>query len=175
MQNGRIILLNGTSSAGKSTLAKALQAALPPFCYYASDQLADAGFRTPIRSRADTPGLPTERDRFFDGFHRSIPAFAAAGNDMVIEHIVEEPSWATQLQHLLAPFDVFWVGVHAPLAELERRERERGNRTVGEASYHLKTHTYCQYDLEVDTTEAQEANVNTIINAWNSRPGGPAG
>ncbi len=43
---GRIVLLNGTSSAGKTTLATALRPALgPEFCYYASDQLADAGFR----------------------------------------------------------------------------------------------------------------------------------
>ena len=43
--NGRIILLNGTSSAGKTTLARTLRTKLPPdFCYYASDQLADASF-----------------------------------------------------------------------------------------------------------------------------------
>ncbi len=46
-EGGGIILLNGTSSAGKTTLARALQPGLgEPFCYYASDQLADAGFRS---------------------------------------------------------------------------------------------------------------------------------
>ena len=51
-RNGRIILLNGTSSAGKSTLARALRPKLEPqFCFYASDQLADADFR-PIQSEA---------------------------------------------------------------------------------------------------------------------------
>ena len=44
--NGRIVMLNGTLSSGKTTLAQALRAKLPPsFCYYASDQLADARFR----------------------------------------------------------------------------------------------------------------------------------
>lgn len=165
MQPGRIIILNGTSSAGKSTLAKALRTAIgEPFCYYASDQLADAGFR------ADKRLAPRdERARFFDGFHRSIGAFAEAGNDLLIEHIVEEAAWWSQLQTILRPFDVFWVGVHAPLAEIERRERERGNRSIGEAAYHLKTHDYCSYDVEVDTTLPQEEVLSTILEGWRNR------
>ncbi len=164
MPAGRIIILNGTSSAGKSTLAKALRERLPePFCHYASDQLADAGFRT-IRRR--THG---ERARFFDGFHRSIVGFAEAGNDLLVEHIVEEQVWAEQLQALLAPFDTFWVGVHAPIAELERRERERGDRSIGEAQFHLKTHGYCRYDVEIDTTRPLDEVIAAIETAWRGR------
>lgn len=170
MRNGRIILLNGTSSAGKSTLAKALRAALTePFCYYASDQLADGGFRT-IKQKTPHAGLSNERARFFDGFHRSIVSFAEAGNDIVVEHIVEEAGWAQQLRALFAHLDTFWVGVHAPLAEMERRERERGDRTIGEARYHLKTHDYCRYDIEVDTTEPLHSLVSSIIETWRARP-----
>ena len=172
MSNGRIILLNGTSSAGKTTLAKALRAALPePFCYYALDQLADAGFRT-IKHVARHVGKPNERARFFDGFHRSIAAFADAGNDLIVEHIVEEQSWADQLQALLAHLDTFWIGVHAPAAELERREKVRGDRSVGEAVFHLKTHGYCRYDIEVDTTEPADIVAAAIVDAWRRRPGG---
>jgi len=165
MRPGRIIILNGTSSAGKSTLAKALRISLrEPFCYYASDQLADAGFR------ADKRFAPSdERARFFDGFHQSIGAFAAAGNDLLVEHIVEDASWWSQLQNILQPFDVFWVGVHAPSPEIERRERERGNRYVGEAAFHLKTHAYCAYDVEVDTSLPQEDVVSNVLKAWRKR------
>lgn len=170
MKNGRVIFLNGTSSSGKSTIAKALRAALPePFCYYASDQLADSGFRT-IKQKVQDAGLQDERTRFFDGFHRSIVSFAQAGNDIIVEHIVEELSWAQQLRELFAPLDVFWGGVHAPFDEIERRERERGDRTIGEARYHLKTHDYCQYDIEVNTTEPHESVVASIIEAWRTRP-----
>ena len=167
MTPGRIIFLNGTSSAGKSTLARALRDQLDePFCYYASDQLADEGFRPP------SPGQRAEgRERFFEGFHRSIPAFAAAGNDLIIEHIVEQPSWADLLATLTAGLDVFWVGVHAPLAVLEQRERDRGNRQPGEAAYHLKTHQYCRYDFEVDTTTGPiDAIARDIATAWRQRP-----
>ena len=162
---GRIALLNGTSSAGKSTLAKALRIRLEPqFHYYASDQLADTGFR-PL----DKDVRFRRRESFFEGFHRSIPAFAEAGLDLLVEHIVERQSWADDLKALLSPFDVFWVGVHAPVAEIERRERLRGDRQIGEGVYHLKTHSFCRYDVEVDTTEPLERNVEIILTAWRSR------
>ena len=163
---GRIILLNGTSSSGKSTLAQALRLKLEPqFHFYASDQLADEGFR-PL----DKEARLAWRQTFFDGFHRSIPAFASVGLDLLIEHIVEEKDWANQLQALLSPFDVFWVGVHAPVAEIERRERMRVNRQQGEGLYHLKTHQFCTYNVEVDTTKPTLENVTTIVNSWKSRP-----
>ena len=163
---GRIIFLNGTSSAGKSTLAKALRLRLEPqFHYYASDQLVEAAFR-PLDKDV---GYRCRR-AFFDGFHRSIPAFASVGIDLLVEHIVEEQTWADDLKTLLAPFDVFWVGVHASLAELERRERLRGNRQIGEALYRLQTHSFCRYDVEVDTTtQALDQNVDEIVRAWKGR------
>ncbi len=163
---GRIILLNGTSSAGKSTLAKALRLKLEPqFHYYASDQLAEAGFR-PL----DKDVGYRWRQEFFDGFHRSIPAFASVGIDLLIEHIVEEQSWADDLKSILAPLDVFWVGVHAPRAELKRREHLRGDRQIGEALYHLKTHSFCSYNIEIDSTQPVGDNVTTIVDAWKGRP-----
>ncbi len=162
---GRIILLNGTSSAGKSTLAKGLRLSLEPqFHYYASDQLADGGFR-PL----DADVRWGCRELFFRGFHRSIAAFAAAGVDLLVEHIVEEQSWADDLKMVLAAFDVFWVGVHAPVAEIDRRERLRGDRQIGEGVFHLKTHRFCRYDVEVDTMEPLAGNVDSIVAAWRRR------
>lgn len=169
MEKGRIIFLNGTSSSGKTTLAHALREVLDePFCYYASDQLADAGFRT-IKRRIRHNPASGERGRFFDGFHRSIAAFAQAGNNLIVEHIIEEQSWADQLKELFAGLDVFWIGMHAPIEEVERRERDRGNRQIGEARYHLKTHSFCCYDLDVDTSEPAADLVQHIVAAWRSR------
>lgn len=155
-----IIFLNGTSSAGKSTIAHALRAVLPEtFCYYASDQLAEAGFR-PLARNSE------ERERFFDGFHRSIAAFADAGNQLLVEHIVEAQAWADTLQQLLAGHTVFWIGVHAPLEELERRELARGNRYVGEAQFHLRTHGFCRYDMIVDSTKPTVQIAADIVAQW---------
>lgn len=146
-------------------MARALRLKLEPqFHFYASDQLAEEGFR-PLDKGVSYRWRPA----FFDGFHRSIPAFVNAGLDLLIEHVIEEQSWADDLKILLAPFDVFWVGVHAPITEIERRERLRGDRQIGEGSYHLKTHRFCKYDIEVDTTRPIELNVTNIIAAWEKR------
>lgn len=154
----QIIILNGTSSAGKTRLAHSLRPLLPgTFCYFASDQLADAQFRPRDRSQH-------ERNRFFDGFHGAIAAFAEAGNDMIVEHIVETADWAKTLTGALAPHACFWVGVHCGRTELERREAARGDRTIGEAAFHLRTHSFCRYDCEVWTDKPGAAEA--VARAW---------
>lgn len=167
----RIIMLNGTSSAGKTTLVGELRPLLPEtFCSYASDQLADAQFR-PLAPDARRRG----REAFFDGFHRSIAAFAAAGLDLLVEHVVERASWRADLDRLLGPYDVFWVGLRAPLEGLERRERARGDRAVGEAREHFATHDHCPCDVAVGSVRPLGAVAAAVIRAWERRGMRPAG
>jgi chloramphenicol 3-O phosphotransferase len=175
--SSRIILLNGASSSGKSTLARRLHERLDaPFLLLSADQLIDAGVR-PAR-RSDTgpfDWVGAVRPRFFDGFHRCIAGFAAAGNDLVVEHVVERAAWRAQLDHLLAGVDVFWVGVHCDLDEIDRRELTRGDRSPGEGRAHVeidRIHEHGPYDLTVDTTAgATDAVVTTVIEAWRLRAG----
>jgi chloramphenicol 3-O phosphotransferase len=169
----RIIFLHGASSSGKSTLAREIQRALDePFLHFASDYLA--------------PGLPERRDpegpflwwgnlrpRFFDGFQRSIATFAASGNDLIVEHIIEFAEWRAELRRLLEPFDVFLVGVHCSLAEIDRRERARGDRTLGEGRSHVEVdgiHGFGPYDCEVETTGREPREVALeVIRRWKAR------
>ena len=170
---GRIILLNGASSSGKSTLAGALQAAMPgPFLHVSSDLLVG------MLPRRTTDGGPFDwwsqvRPRFFAGFHRCLPALAGAGNDMIVEHIIEFPSWRAELAALLAGLDVFLVGVHCDLDEIDRRERDRGDRRIGEGRTHVtvdRIHTFGPYDLDVDTTSGiTPAVTRTVLGAWHAR------
>ena len=87
----------------------------------------------------------------------------------MVEHIVAERSWANDLATLLAPFDTFWVGVHCDLRTLEQRELDRGNRKVGEAKFHLKTHEYLSYDLSVDGTQSATHTAELIKMHWEGR------
>ena len=166
-----IILLNGPSSVGKSTLARALQATLAePFWHVSIDHLLAANVLP--RARIDSGEFPwtTLRASFFEGFHRSIPAFAEAGNDLIVEHIVESEEWMKRLLFLLAPLDVFFVGLHCSLAELEQRERERGDRRIGDARADFGvTHTFGDYDFEVNTSDPVERNATAVIAAWRAR------
>jgi chloramphenicol 3-O phosphotransferase len=169
--HGRIILLHGASSAGKSTLAKAMQRALDePFIHFSSDHLA--------------PGLPERtldgafgwwgdrRSRFFDGFHRCIAALAAAGNDLIVEHVIEFPAWRVELRRILVPFDVFLVSVNCSLEETERREAARGDRWIGEGRSHLADgiHTFGPSDCEVDSTGRDPAVIAVeVVQQWRRR------
>jgi chloramphenicol 3-O phosphotransferase len=172
---GRIIFLNGASSSGKSTLAKAMQEALPePFLHVSSDHLVASGL-LPARRDPDGPFAWWQqmRPRFFDGFHRCLTALAAAGNDLIVEHIIEFRAWREYLARLLGGMDVFLVGVHCDLAEIDRRERDRGDRRIGEGRSHVEAdliHTFGRYDFEVDTTNAvPSADAESILAAWRAR------
>jgi chloramphenicol 3-O phosphotransferase len=168
---GKIILLNGASSAGKSTLARGLRAALDePFWHFSIDHLLAADVLP--QCRIDSGEFPWRdlRPRFFDGFHRCLPALAAAGNNLIVEHIVESQEWMRRLRDLLAGHDVFYVGVHCPLPELARRERERGDRRIGDAHADFETtHGFGLYDFEVLTTLPLTGNVDAVIAAWKAR------
>lgn len=169
---GKIIFLNGASSAGKSTLARALQARAPlPFWHYSIDHLQAGGVLPRERIEGGDFAWASLRQTFFEGFHRSITAFAEAGNHLLVEHIVEERAWMERLQRLLEPHDVFYVGLHCPLDELERRERARGDRRLGEARADLAvTHGLCRYDFELSTTGPVADQAEAVLAAWAARP-----
>jgi chloramphenicol 3-O phosphotransferase len=168
---GKIILLNGASSSGKSTLARELQATLDiPFWHISIDHLRAAQVLPKTRIESGEFSWREMRPSFFEGFHRCLPALSGAGNNLIVEHIVETSDWMNRLLRLLAHLDVFFVGVHCSLSELERRERERGDRRIGEAkSDYETTHTFGIYDFEVNTTEPLDRNVEKIIFAWRAR------
>ena len=171
MESGKVILVNGASSSGKSTLCTALQAKLElPFWHYSIDHLLAANILPHARIRSKEFVWKDLRSSFFRGFHNSLPALAGAGNNLIIEHIVETKEWMQLLLELLEPFDVFFVGIHCPLLELERREKIRGDRPVGDAQKDFETvHTFGIYDLEIDSTQDLDANVEKVIGAWKAR------
>jgi len=141
-----------------------------PWWHFSIDHLIAA--KVLPKTRIDDGEFPWReiRPQFFDGFHRCLPALAAAGNNLIVEHIIETEEWLRRLLKLLSSFDVFLVGVHCPLAVLERRELERGDRRIGDASKDFETiHLLCQYDFEIDSTLPLDANVKSVIDAWKGR------
>jgi chloramphenicol 3-O phosphotransferase len=172
MSDTRIIFLHGASSAGKSTLARALQASIElPFWSISIDHLRDAGVLPSARIASGEFAWREMRPAFFDGFHRSLTAYAEAGNNLIVEHILDTPGWHAQLATLLAPFDLFFVGVHAALPDLVRREAARGDRQIGSAEHDFNTlHRDFHYDFEVSSSDRTvEENVAAVLAAWRAR------
>lgn len=168
---GKIILLNGASSSGKTTLALAIQElAQAPFIHFSFDHLRDSNALPMAKIQSQRVDWSQMRPAVFDGFHRCLPALAGAGNNLLVDHIIETEAWLQDLVRLLAPFDVFFVGVHCPPEELERRERARGNRRPGEAlADYASVHQFTVYDLEIDTTAPGTDNAQRVLKAWRER------
>lgn len=168
----KIILLNGPSSAGKTTLARAVQdRADLPFLRFSLDLLLFGGEALPQRRDRDGPfAWRSIRPRLFDGYYGCLAALGKAGNDLVIDLIIETDAQCRRLETALAPFDVFFVGVHCDLAELERREMARGDRRIGDARRDLvSVHSFGPYDYEVDSGHPADVNAILVLDAWRTR------
>ena len=75
-----------------------------------------------------------------------------------------EPPWIGNLIDLFNGLSVFFVGVHCPLEELERRENERKERKGGMARMQFdQVHTIAIYDVEVDTSVLNPQECAEII------------
>ncbi len=149
--------MNGVSSSGKSSLAKQLQKLLDvPYLHVCIDTFEE--MMPERRGEGGEFAFQMVFNKMLSGFHHSIAALAECGNNLIVDHVLvegEDPlTWVPECMSLLVPFDVFLVGVHCSLPELERRERERGDRPAGLANWqYTRMHLKVKYDVEVDTTE----------------------
>ncbi|MEM9637833.1 MAG: chloramphenicol phosphotransferase [Pseudomonadota bacterium] len=165
----RIIFLHGPSSAGKTTLAHALRPVLAsPHLHLSIDHLRDSGAWDP----SFYSDWGTARSTFFDGFHRAVAGFADAGNDLILEHILDTDGWHENLQRLLAAHHVLFVGLHTPLDSLNAREAARQDRPTGSAAHDFaRVHDGCQYDLTLQGNDPAEKNAVRIVKALAEEPG----
>ncbi len=169
---GIIILINGASSAGKSTLARAVQAQFPlPLLHISFDLFIDGRILPINQIQAGAFPWQEMRPTVFDGYYRCWPALTRAGNNLIIDHIVETEEDLRTILQLLAGIDVFFVGLHCDVIELERREQARGDRRSGDARSDLSyVHRYATYDLELQSDRAsKEENVAQLMAAWERR------
>ena len=159
---GRVIFLNGTSSSGKSSIARELLGILDgdPYFHLAVDAVnAMRAKKEVAEGRLDDV---LRRTRL--GFHRAVAGMAAGGNDRVVDHVLSEPWRLDDLLDVLDGLDVFLVGVHCPLPELERREAARGDRPPGLAAYqYARVHAHGVYDIECDSGSATPAECAALI------------
>lgn len=172
----QVVFLNGASSAGKTSVGKALQeltsepflllgldtclAMVPPrwaggaegpmrHLGFAYDELPDDDGHPMLGITYGPVGW-----RMMVGFHRGVVEMVRAGNSVIIdEMLLDEPVRDEWLQ-LLAPWQPLLVGVFCADEELARREKARGNRP-GLARWSARhAHRGMSYDLTFDTTAA---------------------
>ncbi|MET7989098.1 AAA family ATPase [Streptomyces sp. NPDC005281] len=170
MTAGRIVFLNGTSSSGKSSVARELLDILDDGVFF---HLAVDGFNAMRTRRSlEAAELETALRRTRMGFHRSIAAMAEVGNDIIVDHVLSERWRLLDCLTVLRPEDVLFVGIHCPLEELVRREQARGDRPPGLAAHQYDlVHVHGDYDLECDTgTSSPRECAERIKDFLPSRP-----
>lgn len=186
-----IVLLIGTSSVGKSSLAKRLQDELSePYLLLGIDDvfrmvperwggglggpLSAAGFRY---DRTSEPGVVTIRygavgEAILAGMHRAVAAFAEAGNNLIVDEMLLDERVLRDWIEQLGRFQPYLAQVVAAETVLERRERERQHGSVpGLARGHLQVNALRHRDLLIDTTEQQPDACARELARWlESRP-----
>jgi chloramphenicol 3-O phosphotransferase len=163
----QIIVINGVSSAGKTSVARALQTiAAQPFLHVQLDTFMQMlppsckvrfeGFSLGAHSGAQTSTVVINTDAVVmqarRGMRHAVAAMAGQGLGIVIDDLLDEMV-AAEYRDLLAPFRTCVVGLFAPLDVLEARERSRGDRVIGLARSQIDfVHRNIVYDLTIDTS-----------------------
>ncbi|SOB81506.1 chloramphenicol phosphotransferase CPT [Streptomyces sp. 1331.2] len=176
-----VIVLNGGSSSGKSSIARCLQELLPePWLHLGADTMVDA---LPPSLRGDggdgggsggISGLEggdgtVEVGPVFAALDAAwtlgVAAMARAGARIVVDEVflgttASQARWRAALEGL----SVLWVGVRCDPAVAAAREAARGDRVTGMAAAQAEAvHEGVTYDLVVDTSRASAAECSGLI------------
>lgn len=151
---GNIIVLNGPSSAGKTTLSRNLQKIWDKPLYYLSYDSVDWHI-APFGVTGRDYGIDPVRD-FLAVMYESAAAICRSGRDVVIDNcLFDGEDIAAMSAEIMKDCPVTMVRVKLPMDELERREIARGDRTPGKARWqeeHITPKEDRAYDVIVDTS-----------------------
>ena len=175
-----VILLNGASSAGKSSLTLALQVRLPfvrmgiddfiweraPLSWYGAPE----GF---VRVPGKVSEYGAEALKLWRAYHRAVRVCVAEGLGVVVDDAILTRELMDDWVTALAGVDVFFVGVHCSAEELTLRATARRDRDpAGVLEGMKRVHAHATYDLEVDSTVTpSSALAAQIIVALETRSG----
>lgn len=128
MTGGNIIFLNGTSSSGKSTLAKELQQQLEGYIHMSLDGVwvmlpekvfhEDEWWKSIIVSKCVT------------GFHKAIAAYSQSGVGVIVDHCINSPDGIKECLLLFKNTRVVFVEVMCSVSTLREREKARGEQKL---------------------------------------------
>ncbi|WP_226673346.1 chloramphenicol phosphotransferase CPT family protein [Rossellomorea aquimaris] len=159
-----MIILNGGSSSGKTTLAKCLQNSLTgPWMRFSIDDLIgslpdnmlkkDSGIKLGDDGSV-SPGI--EFQKLESAWMYGIGEMARRGariiiDDVFLSGVKGREKWEAALEGI----EVVWVGVFCDPVVAAEREKERGDRIEGMAeSQAITVHKGMNYDVKLDTSSS---------------------
>ncbi len=162
------IYLNGTSSSGKSSIAKELQKLRSePLFYFSIDtllySLAEEDLKAIMGKRPYRQTLNWES--IFEGYFASVAALVNTGNNVIVDCPIYSAGLARFFEKYLGPVEEkIVVKIDCPLAILEDREKARGDRVLGVAKSQFDgIHRFLNYDLDVDTSKEKTLEIASLI------------
>lgn len=168
-----IILLNGASSAGKSSIVKELQSVLDNlFLGMGMDKfmsMVPANYQGLGKNAAQmwswekssddqgelmTIKVGSRGNSYILGMYECVKIMATRGFNIIIDDVCLDVELLKKIALELRQFTTYFIGITCQLTVLEKRERLRGNRLINSArGQHTIVHHSYKYDIIVDTTE----------------------
>ena len=163
----KVVILNGTSSSGKTSLARAIQrlaagpvlrVSMDDFLEMMPPRFANDDEAFSFRPVAEVDPVEVEIGTgpygvaLMRGMRTAIAALADQGLDLVVDDVMLGAGDQDHYREVLASHTLTFVAVHCAIETAEQRERERGDRDIGMARWqYSRVHTGRDYDLEVWT------------------------
>lgn len=171
-EKSKIVILNGASSAGKTSMSKALQSILTeeyllmgidlfwmqmppkqldlitvePHYYTWHKEIVDD---RPFLRIVPADGL----NRMMRARYKAIASYLEEGFNIIADDVTWTKQWLDDALEILEPYEVHFVGVYCEDRVLSHREILRGDRLDGWARGSQKwAHEHLIYDIVLDTT-----------------------
>jgi len=158
---GTVIILNGPSGSGKSSIQKEFQKLMMPHIWVrvGIDSLFDAVMPeiTPenlsywqsnnnlrwieesqdqANNKVITLFVGPEGEKVAYAMNSAIAAYAQNGCNVIVDYIAYDQAWLKDLEEKLKNFKTYYVAVKISLETLEQREEARGTSPKGHARSH---------------------------------------
>jgi len=169
MQNNKIIIINGTSSAGKTSLATSIQNMADDCYYYLQMDRFHSMLPKKYRNYDNVPLTETVKKGFYfdenkyfrlgeyarnvnnDIFH-VLKTLAERKRNVLVDIVMFELEDQKQISTLLKDYDCYIIRIFCEVNELNRREQARGDRFLGHAEKQIPIIDTEYNDLVLNST-----------------------
>ncbi|MEK5277945.1 MULTISPECIES: chloramphenicol phosphotransferase CPT family protein [Paenibacillus] len=168
MNQGVVVLLNGASSSGKTSISVELKnQKVMPFHHLSREDFFgnynDFIKNTfpnikPTREVDDQVASEILFDPIISVYYATIKLFSEMGLNVIVDTVIDDDNRFNEYHDLLIDLPTLFVGVLCSRDGLIRREHIRGDRALGLALYQYdKVYSFAEYDLEVNTEKLSPA------------------
>ena len=151
-----VIVLNGTSSSGKTTIARAFQEVAAPriFLNFSIDNILGSLPQSAIDRIVSGEDISDIRlPDLIRAFYACTGQLLDLGHDLIIDHAITAQYHADLLASAIEKHQTILVGLDCPPHVSGEREKARGDRRIGLAEQQrARIHSLLQYDLMIDTS-----------------------